>query len=172
MRIHSKLYFFLLPVLCGCVTYHDQLADKSPDQIRAMSDLQLCIAHEYGINDLPLITAEFNQRGLICDSSGPLIKVSGYTQERFNDADDATCLNYGFKEKSAGYANCRMQLNAQRQNAALVQQAIQAQQDATSAATNQNLLNQSLRLMEQSAPTRPSITSCNQTAMGVNCIGR
>jgi hypothetical protein len=144
------------------------------------TDLQMCqlaiyyqsaTLHFWGHGSQDFID-DFNRRGIICKQHDFYIEVI-YTQQRIDAADDATCRSYGLAPGANGaYANCRLQLRAQRTGAAQTQQVIHAQQDADRAAAWRNLSTSGAALMQQSQPPPPAPpkdTYCVQAGSGISC---
>jgi hypothetical protein len=175
----KKVPAFLVAILilptaitgCAIRDTAEQARLMSPAQLQTLSDLQMCQSANFYQNAFFSGGAtqdfinEFNRRGIIC--GGDIIRVVGYTQQRLDANDDATCQSYGIHPATDAYANCRLQLRAQRVGAA---QAQQAQQDANQAAAWQNLSTTGAVLMPQSQPRQPTITNCSQFGNGFSCI--
>jgi len=115
---------------------------------------------------------DFNRRGIVCDQHDFYLNVL-YTQQRIDASDDATCRSYGLAPGAdAAYANCRLELRAQRTGAAQTQHVIQAQQEADRAAAWRNLSTTGATLMQQSQPPPPpppKDTYCVQAGTGISC---
>src|SRR6266404_8883081 len=136
----------------------------------------MCLAlHKFGFSDLfnspvqlsaPFVN-DFNRRSIGCEQHDFYIKVV-YTEHRFDAGDDASCRSYGLTPgANPAYANCRLQLRAQRAGAAQTQQVIEAQEDADRVAAWRNLAATGAKMQQQPQPRQPTITNCTPFSGGV-----